>query len=141
MLWSVLPDHDDFEPPPEKRSLPSRPWPRSLRSLCTHWHILANSSSALTAAERLEYLCMGDIPDANLTEAEAWGSLWGWAERHPPPFSLAFNDQLGSDDPMPACLYDSSTSLVQRRPRLIVFHRFADGHPDAFLEEVLRDSP
>lgn len=127
LFWSTLEQEGD-----EHCSLPSGPWQHSLRMLCTHWGILANSASVLAAAGQLEYFSMGDLPASSCAELDSWGVFWDWAATHPPLQRLSFDD-IDTDDasqvafPMP--LVDKMLLLWRRCPALSVFRTCTPNFP------------
>lgn len=68
-----------------ERRLPGGAWLRGLRTLWTHWDVLAASAPALAAdAARLAECRALGAPDFSVVSREAWEAVWRFAHSHPP---------------------------------------------------------
>jgi hypothetical protein len=134
----------NFDPQPHKPLL----LPPSLRWLKADWEVLLSSRTTLVTAQRLEHVCIADMPC--LGDRADWSAFWQWASQHPPLRSLtldAWNDadfNPGYDPgyiPFPSRMFDSLMWLRTVRPGLRVFRYGSEGNPASFLSEVRRQAP
>ena len=124
------------------RPLPLLP---TLRWLKADWELLVISRAALAAAQRLEHVCIADMPWFD--DTANWWAFWRWASEHPPLCSLAldaWNDESydpRDDTPFTSDLFDALMALRTVRPGLRVFRYGSEGNPPSFLSEARRQAP
>lgn len=81
-----------------QQPLPGGAWLRRLRTIWTHWHILAASAEVLSAdAASLEECRALGAADYRVVSSWAWDSFWAFAAEHPPLRRLSLDGQVCSE--------------------------------------------
>lgn len=132
MFWSPLAPAADGMPATDEQQLPSGPWLGSLRSVWCSLAILANSVAAPQAAPALQYVCLGDAPEAAIIPSHHWCSFWAWAAAHTSLRRLSLD--LEDGERISPEVFDKLLGLRDAHPNLAVHRCKGDVH---FTDEVL----